>query len=555
MRALLDALYPWPLEEALARPVITLLLAILVPIATARVLALLLLSKGRSQGGSSSSDGEDFHARAVRVAPFRSACFALGVVQLQLAWLLGSTAIGPAWIDSPRSGAVEIFAGLVTLVAFVGGGIGRLVEREHTGGPLGRAALRDVVALRLRMGAYLLGPLVVVHLASRLPLVDDEGTLRWSIVALALALVAIGVAYGGLAAMVLTGAVRRPQPRIVELARRAASREGVRLASVWRLPTGSVPFANAAAIPWARTMVVTDRITELLDEDELDAVLAHEAGHLSEAPWVALARVGAASLLVAGLALGPTILWALGVSDTNQLLALAVLLLTGLLLLVLVAKLARRMEERADAHAREHVGNESLARALEKIHHDALAPLVTGRKRVHPDLYDRLASCGREQAERPAPPKTRGGLLTGLALGGTLIVGAWLAYDLTLLPPADAELAGEGESWRRLRIEPWDGGATLALAWQSRRREDLERAEAYATEAARLGVSGAPLLELEAELWAARGDCERGRDTFFRALEARVVDPLEANLELGGYRIPPTLITECGMGDPRERPE
>ncbi len=546
MRALLDALHPWPLEEALARPLATILLALLVPIATARVLALFLLTKGAL--------GDDPHARAVRVAPFRSACFVLGILQLELAWMLGSSALGPAWIRSPEAGWSELFAAVTTLVAFVGGGIGRMVEREHVGmAPVTRGAVRDVVALRLRMGAYLFGPLSVVHLARRLPFLDDDGALRWGVVLAAAVIVVLGVAYGGLAALVVTGAVKRPAPRIVELARRAASREGVRLASVWRLPTGSVPFANAAAIPWARTMVVTDRITELLEEDELDAVLAHEAGHLSEAPWVALARVGTASTLVLGLSIGPVVLWALGVSNEIQLACLAALGVAGLLGLLLVVRLARRMEERADEHARRHVGGEALARALEKIHHDAMAPVVTGRKRTHPDLYDRLASCGRAQGERPEPPRTRTGMIVGLGVGASLIVGGWLAHELTTLPASEAELAGEGETWRRLRVDPWDGGATLALAWQARRREDLERAEAYATEAARLGAAAPALLELEAELWAARGDCARAEETFDRALAARVVDPLETSLELGGYRIPPTLMTECGMGDPRER--
>ncbi|MBX7196047.1 MAG: M48 family metalloprotease [Sandaracinaceae bacterium] len=548
MRALLDALYPWPLEEALARPLVTLLLALLVPIASARILALLAIARAPAS--------EEPHALAARLAPFRTAAMVVGVVQLQLAWIAGSTALGPAWVHSPSAVWTELFAALTTLVAFVGGGIGRLVEREHSGrGASGREAIRDVALLRLRMGTYLLGPVALIHVASALPLLDAAGAVQWGVLLGAVAIVALGVAYGGLAALIVTGAVRRPSARIVALAQNAARREGVRLASVWRLPTGSVPFANAAAIPWARTMVVTDRITEILEEDELDAVLAHEAGHLSETPWVGLARVGTAVVLVVGLTLGPTLLWAAGASETEQLLALVTLALLGLLVLLAVMRLARRMEERADAHAREHVGADALARALEKLHGDALAPIVTGRKRVHPDLFDRLAACGREPGPRPAPPRTRMGLLVGLGVAASMIVGTWLAWQLTSLPASEAELASDGERWRRRRVDPWDGGATLALAWQARRREDLERAEAYATEAAHLGVASPALLEMEAELLAARGDCARAEETFDRALAARVVDPLEATLELGGYRIPPTLMTECGMGDPRDRSE
>ncbi len=137
---------------------------------------------------------------------------------------------------------------------------------------------------------------------------------------------------------------------------------------------------------------------------------------------------------------------------------------------------------------------------------------------------------------------------TGLML--LLAVIGWLAVDITRMADDEAEIVSVDETWRRLRIHPWDGTATLALSWQARRREDLERADAYADEAERMGVASPALLELRAELLAARGDCAAARETFDEALSARVVDPLAVSLELGGYRIPPTLLTECGMGEP-----
>jgi Zn-dependent protease with chaperone function len=543
-----DALYPWPVEEAVWRPIVTLALAFLVPIATARALALVLLPRGHSV-----AEG-DAHARATRVAPFRAGAFWLGLVQLQLAFFLGQGALGPAWVPGPGSPWSDALGGLAALACFLGGGVGRLVEREGdartaTDGGSRGALARDALVVRLRLAAYFAGPLVAVSVAQRLPLVGRDGALAWGWLAVAGLLVAAGVAYGGLLSAVILQALRPASERVRRLAARAAERERIRLLSVWRLPTGTFRFANAAAIPWARTMIVTDRIVELLDDDELDAVLAHEAGHLSETPWVALARVGAATTLMIALSLGPTVLWALGVGEGGQSAALVAVAALALGVLVPIRNLARRMEERADAHAREHVGAEPLARALTKLHEDALAPVVTGKKRVHPDLHDRLASCGREVGERPAPPRTRGGALAGLGVGAALVLATWLAHDLTEIPATEAELASEAEAWRRLRVDPWDGSATLALSWSARRREDLERAEAYATEAARLGVARPALLELTAELLAARGDCERARETFDEALAARVVDPLESSLELGGYRIPPTLLTECGMGE------
>jgi Zn-dependent protease with chaperone function len=532
----MDAVYPWPLEEALARPALTLALAFLVPIATGRALALALLPR--------SPAADDPDARAARVAPFRAATFWTGLVQIQLAYAAGHTALGPALVEREGSGWCDAFGALAALLAFLGGGVARLVERDGSA-PAVRA--RDAIAVRLRLAAYFAGPLAAVGVAQRLPFVTERG-IDGGWLALAAALVVVGILYGGLASAVLTTALRRPSERVRALAVRAAAREGVRLASVWRLPTGSFPFANAAAIPWARTMIVTDRLTEILDDEELDAVLAHEAGHLSEAPWVGLARVGAAAVLMVALALGPSLARALGLSDDAQLGALAALAAVAIGLVVLVRDLARRMEVRADSHARAHVGPAALARALRKLHDDALAPSTTGKKRVHPDLHDRLAACGEAPPVRAEPPRTRAAALAGLALGAALAVLAWLAHELTALPAREAELASEAEAWRRLRVDPWDGSATLSLAWSARRREDLERAEAYATEALRLGVPAPQVLELEAELLAARGECARARETFERALAARVVDPLAASLELGGYRIPPTVLTECDLG-------
>src|SRR5262249_13973014 len=69
-----------------------------------------------------------------------------------------------------------------------------------------------------------------------------------------------------------------------------------------------------------------------------------------------------------------------------------------------VRRLARRMEERADARARMTVGPEPFARALQKVHAIAQAPLVVGGRRVHPDLAARPARGGRRPGAAPASP-------------------------------------------------------------------------------------------------------------------------------------------------------
>lgn len=531
--------WPWPIEEVFGRPVFTLLLAFLIPIAMGQLLAFLLLPR--------TLEAESDEPDANRVASFRRAAFIVGVAQVYAAHGIGAMSLGPAL--NPSGWMMEAFGACAALLAFLGGGIGRLAEfRMPSRSPMELPRTRDVLLLRLRMAAYFAGPALVIALMQSIELTDASG-LRWGAIALVVTLTMLGMMYGGLLSGVLTMALRRPDARVRAMAERAAKREGLRLWSVWLLPTKTTAFANAAAIPWARSMIVTERLTQMLDDDELDAVLAHEAGHLSEPPWVWVARLGAAFVAVLLLSIAMPLALEYGASDVEM---LALALLLGVIvigLLFLSIRLARRMEIRADAHATKHVGGEALGRALSKLHHAARAPIVTGKKRVHPDLYDRLEACGIPQKERPAPPNSRAGLFVALLLIVAGLAGAWLAVDLTQLRPEDVSTTGHTAAWRRLHIDPWDARAVLALAWNARRQEDLERAEAYRAQAIELGVETYLALELRAELQATQGDCEAARATFDEALASRVIDPLLVSMELGGYTVPPALITDCGMGE------
>ncbi|MDQ3033729.1 MAG: M48 family metalloprotease, partial [Myxococcota bacterium] len=307
--------------------------------------------------------------------------------------------------------------------------------------------------------------------------------------------------------------------------------------------------------PWARTMVVTDRIAALLTPAELRAVLAHEAGHLSEGPWVIGARLGTAILLLFVLTTGLRVGGALHPDGAT--IALIGGVLIAIPALIAVRRLARRMEERADARARSTAGSASLADALSKIHVDARMPMVTGAKRVHPDLYDRLVACGRDPGPRPKPPKRRAGMIAGLVLGGVLVLALVLTERITRIEIADAPLAGESAARWRLRVDPWDSHAMMAWAWATRRRDDLELADAQLARAMRMGAPMPEVMELEAELMATRGDCEGARVRFEDALSARAqrafAEPW-APLELGGWHLPPTLVTECGYGSTTPEP-
>jgi Zn-dependent protease with chaperone function len=396
---------------ALASFAVVLVLAALAPILTAEILAAVLLRGAPDRG----------EERARRLVPFRTAAFLVGFAQIQVAWMAGARVMA-------ESAAPVVFGAIAAAIAFLAGGVGRRVEEPPGVHPADRPrAVRDdrstvwgAMLLRARLLPWFAGTSAAAAASAALPVVGEDGTIHGWMVLLSLALSVIGVAYGGLAASVLFRALVPAGAAVRAIAEDVAAREKTSLRLVLRLPTQGARFANAAAIPWARTMVVTDRIVELLTEDELRAVLAHEAGHLSEPPRVVAARLGSGALLLFSLTTATRVAEALGVPVA---LAAATGIMAAIVLLLGVRRLARGMEERADARAKETVGPAPLAEALRKLHADGQMPMVTGARRVHPDLYDRLTALGVDPGPRPAPPPRRRGLVVGGALAGMIVLG------------------------------------------------------------------------------------------------------------------------------------
>lgn len=504
-----------------------------IPLATGRLLAWSFL-RGLPESGE---------PRRRALAPYRRAAFLVGIAQLQLAWMAGVSALGPELVGAPGGPAALAFGAVCALIAFAAGGVARTAEAPTGAGVTTAGAL----ALRVRLSTLALGPLAVGAAAAALPVRDAAGAVAWGWVAAAGALCVGGVAFGGLALATATGAVRPAGDRVRRLAREAAAREGARLGAVLRLPTAGARLVNAAALPWARAVVVTDDAAELLDDDELGAVLAHEAGHLSEPPLVLLARLAVPSALLFGALVGPRLLG----DGSDPLLAGGAFVATAIAALVATRRLSRRMEERADRRASEAVGGAALARALRRIHAHAQIPTVRGGRRTHPDLHDRLVSLGEDPGPRPPPPPD-GGRLFGLAIASCLVGLPLALHTVTDVPPESVTTLRPDRARWRLRLDPWDAEAMLALSWASRREQRLSRAEERAALAARMGPDPIAYHELWTELHAARRDCAGARAAFDRALRERAARSLrqEAPLELGGYHLPPTFIRECEIRAP-----
>src|SRR5262245_47329485 len=111
----------WPIEEVLFRPILTLILAAVVPIASGRILATLLLPKTLPEA--------PFEAARV-VTPFRRAAAVVGLAQLAIGWGLEWTALGPALVETSAGHASHAFAWLVVVVVLASGAVGRLAERR-----------------------------------------------------------------------------------------------------------------------------------------------------------------------------------------------------------------------------------------------------------------------------------------------------------------------------------------------------------------------------------------------------------------------------------------
>lgn len=173
---------------------------------------------------------------------------------------------------------------------------------------------------------------------------------------------------------------------------------------------------------------------------------------------------------------------------------------------------------------------------------------------IHRALACRLGGPAERDEPSAGAAPGRASLVAGATIALVLACAAAAAASLTSIAPEDAPTAGDAAARWRLRIDPWDPIAMIAAGWAVRETSG-DRALAWAREAVRLGAPESLALELEAEVYAAKGECERARASFDRSLAARAreafEDPLARPLELGGYHLPPSLLAGCReLSDP-----
>jgi Zn-dependent protease with chaperone function len=380
---------------------------------------------------------------------------------------------------------------VVATCAWLGSATARLRAGRELGvgaQRLGDLARDDAVQLAL-LAPHTLLPLAFAPFV-RVPFdVWDAGVIA------ALTLLFVALACGGMLHVLRWVGWTEPVPEKLRSAVAAAAR-------ALQLPAPPLTVirwgvANAFAFPIRPQLAFSSACAERLDAAELEAVTAHEIGHLTEPLAVRSLR---AAVFFAMLPL-------VGVVAAFQLGGPvgALLPVLGMLLLALAFRaVAARMEKRADAVAHSAGSPQQYAAALARIYEVNGVPAVMSGRQVHPHLYDRMTAAG-VTPDYPRPPspsawRIRMALLAAivwLAPAATALAGLPILLTVPALhdrSASDLVIAlepGADPLFRRAMLEESQGRSDDVLRFARAARElDPLRHDAAALEATVLGRQG-----------------------------------------------------------------
>jgi heat shock protein HtpX len=168
---------------------------------------------------------------------------------------------------------------------------------------------------------------------------------------------------------------REQLPRAYEVVERLAAKDGIPMPKIYVIPTESPNAFATGRNPQHATVAVTHGILGLLDDEELEGVLAHELGHVKNRDILTssiVATLAGAITLIARMAYYAELfgLGGRGSRDRNggALTALAMLILAPFAAMLIQLAISRSREYEADATGAHTTGNPyALARALQKI--------------------------------------------------------------------------------------------------------------------------------------------------------------------------------------------
>lgn len=182
------------------------------------------------------------------------------------------------------------------------------------------------------------------------------------------------------------GVVRPAPERLQAIVEATAAKMDVKFGQVLVVRS---PMAQAIALISQKKLLFTERILELLSDEELAAICAHELAHLTESRWVRVSRS------ISYLTFWPWIFFK-PVLHLFGLFGLFGLCFITFFVPKIYRLISHKMESRADQMAKSNEGDAgTYARALARLYEDNLAPAVNSmEKATHPHLYDRLLAAG-----------------------------------------------------------------------------------------------------------------------------------------------------------------
>jgi heat shock protein HtpX len=165
-------------------------------------------------------------------------------------------------------------------------------------------------------------------------------------------------------------------PRLYQIVRELTTRANLPMPSLYMIPQDQPNAFATGRNPKNAAVAVTRGITQLLSEDELRGVIAHELAHVKHRDI--LIQSVAATIGAAITYLGYMLLWFGGGDDSDSPLGLigvlALVLLAPIAATIIQLSISRQREFAADAGGAEISGNpESLASALLRLEEGAKA--------------------------------------------------------------------------------------------------------------------------------------------------------------------------------------
>lgn len=348
------------------------------------------------------SAGEHWATRARALWPVRVASHTLG-------WLLPTSA-SLCWSIADRS-TPWILLVVTALVSAIGVELGTLPMQREIFPRLSVSVLLRSAAIGLFFRFFYVSLLLIA--AAIMPL--QPGPAMGVIAVLALAFQLTWSLAGWVWTARLLKFLVPGSSQIRELVETASRQTGIAFSRVWIMRSQA---AQALALPATRELVFTERLLEIMPDEEVSAICAHELAHLNEPKSALLVRVIGALTWFPCIFILP-LAYAWGSAGVFAPLAF------GAFAPKLFTAFSRKMERTADQQAtRQQADEGTYARALLRLTEENMTPAVLqGTGTTHPHIYDRVVAAGvTPDFPRPAEPSRMAwhGTLVSLAIGGAI---------------------------------------------------------------------------------------------------------------------------------------